>query len=87
MDRKKMPLGRPVEVPNLIQIPEQFGGSINFQKVNDAYDKLGAHENQKKVTAPNMTKLCARDLGYYRQTEEILNVLRDNERIKQEEFE
>jgi len=29
-----------------------------------------------------MKRVCARDLGYYRQTEEIFNVLRDNEIIE-----
>jgi len=37
---------------------------------------------QKKANVPNMRRVCSRDLGYYRQTEEIFNVLRDNEKIE-----
>jgi hypothetical protein len=45
MDRKKMPLGRPVEVPNLIETPAQYGESINTFKVHSGLNKLGGHEN------------------------------------------
>jgi hypothetical protein len=73
-----MPLGRGVQTANLVQIKKDYGSTIDTQAANRAYVKIG--HTQSNV--PEMARSCSRDLGYYRQTEQILNVLRDNENIE-----
>ena len=59
-----MPLGRPVQTANLVQIKEDYGSAIDTSAANRAYDIFG--HMQPKANVPNMTRACARDLGYYR---------------------
>ena len=77
ISRDCLPQGRPMEAPNLVVLPRDNSESINPDRVNTGLKKLG-HISQK-VISPNMTLNPSRDLGYYRETEAILNVLRDNE--------
>ena len=68
-----------MEAPNLVELPRDNMQSINPDKVSQGLKKLG-HISQK-VISPNLTLNPSRDLGYYRETEAILNVLRDNDNM------
>ena len=80
LSRDKLPTGRPTQYSNLVELKEDFGGTINQDKVTDAVDKLGHHSD--KVVCPDFTLTKSRDLSFYRQTEAIFNVLRDNEKLQ-----
>lgn len=69
-----------MEASNLIELPVDYSLSINHEKVKKGQDNLG-HVSQKVVT-PNMSLNPARDLGFYRATEAIFNVMRENENIQ-----
>ena len=68
-----------MEAPNLVELPRDNMQSINPDKVSQGLKKLG-HISQK-VISPNLTLNPSRDLGYYRETEAIFNVLRDNDNM------
>ena len=74
-----MPTGKPSEQPNLIRSRIDNGYSIDADQVGSAYGRLG-HLSQN-VIVPNFGLTTSRDLGYYRETEAIFNVIRDNEKI------
>ena len=67
-------------ISNLIELPTDYSHSINPDYVNEGLKNLG-HISQK-VISPNMSLNPARDLGFYRATEAIFNVIRDNENIQ-----
>jgi len=75
--REILPLGRPLETPHLAGLPRDNGESINPQLVNRGYASLGHISH--KVISPNIGLNLARDLGYFREREEIFNVIRENE--------
>ena len=64
-------------ISNLIELPTDYSHSINPDRVNLGLSSLG-HVSHK-IISPNMSLNPARDLGYFRATEAIFNVLRDNE--------
>ena len=68
-----------MEASNLVELPTDYSHSINPENVNKGLHNLG-HISQK-VISPNMSLNPARDLGFYRATEAIFNVIRDNENI------
>ena len=82
--REFNPQGRPLETPNLAGLPRDNGESIDPQLVCRGYANLG-HISQK-VISPNIGLSLARDLGYYREREEIFNVIRENETQEQLQF-
>ena len=77
-DRTKNPPGRPTEYSNLVNLKNDYSGSIDANQVGQGFNKLG-HLSQK-IISPNFNLVKSRDLGFYRETEAILNVLRDNEK-------
>ncbi len=79
LSRKVLPNGRPMVEPNLIELPNDYSTSINPDKVKSGLQTLG-HVSHK-VISPNLRLTQSRDLGYYRQTEAMFNVLRDNENL------
>ena len=79
LSREFLPQGRPMETSNLIELPKDYSHSINPENVKKGLQSLG-HVSQK-VISPNMSLNPARDLGFYRATEAIFNVIRDNENI------
>lgn len=62
---------------NLIELPPDYSHSINPDQVRLGLSNLG--HKSSKVISPNMSLNPARDLGFYRATEAIFNVIRDNE--------
>ena len=87
MKRDKIPPGRPDEYANLVETKPDYSGSIDPNKVNNAFNRLG-HFSQKIVTPVfqlSKTKDLGFDpscgLGYYREKDFIFNVLRDNENL------
>ena len=64
LSRIMMPQGRPIDTPNLIQVPKDFSEGIDHDQVVRGRSSLGHTSN--KVTSPNMSLNPARDLGYYR---------------------
>lgn len=68
-----------MEAPNLIELPRDYSSSINPDMITRGLNTLGHISH--KVISPDMSLTQARDLSYYRQTEAIFNVLRDNENI------
>ena len=81
LSREILPLGRPLDTPNLTKLPRDNGESIDQARVNLGYSSLGHISH--KVISPNIGLNLARDLGYYRQTEAIFNVIRENETMEQ----
>ena len=79
MPRSHMPTGKPIEAPNLVSTPPDYSHSIDQLKVTSGYMSMGHITN--KVNSPNISQTCARDLGYYKQTDAVFNVLRDNENL------
>ena len=79
LSRKFLPQGRPMETSNLIELPTDYSQSIKPENVSKGLQSLG-HVSQK-IISPNMSLNPARDLGYYKATEAIFNVIRDNENI------
>lgn len=75
------PMGRPLETPNLAGLPRDNGESIDPQLVNKGYSSLGHISH--KIISPNIGLNLARDLGYFREREEIFNVIRENETLDQ----
>lgn len=69
-----------MESSNLIELPKDYSHSINPEQVKKGLESLG--HVSKKVITPNMSLNPARDLGFYRATEAIFNVMRDNENIQ-----
>mmetsp|Transcript_9395 Transcript_9395/g.11503 ORF Transcript_9395/g.11503 Transcript_9395/m.11503 type:complete len:123 (+) Transcript_9395:1921-2289(+) len=80
LSREILPLGRPLETPNLTKLPRDNGESIDQARVNLGYLTLGHISH--KVISPNIGLNLARDLGYYRETEAIFNVIRENETLE-----
>jgi len=69
-----------METSNLIELPPDYSFGINSDLAKKGHSNLG-HVSSNMVS-PNMSLNRPRDLGYYRQTEAIFNVLRDNENMK-----
>ena len=80
LSRERMPGGKPLVTTNLIETPEDFSFSINQDLVTKGHESLG-HVSHK-IISPNMQQKPPRDLGFYRATEAIFNVLRDNENMQ-----
>ena len=74
-----MPTGKLKQTPNLIEIPPDYTHSIDQDKVTNSKMNLGHVVN--KVTSPNLSTTCSRDLGYYRQTEAVFHVIRENQNL------
>ena len=60
-------------------LPRDNGESIDPLRVSKGYGTLGHISH--KVISPNIGLNLARDLGYYREREEIFNVIRENETL------
>ena len=69
-----------METSNLVELPADYTFGIDPDQVNKGLTSLG-HVSQCMIS-PNMSLNPARDIGRYRQTEAIFNVLRDNENMK-----
>lgn len=82
LGRNVMPLGRPLDTPNLVKVKTLTEGFIDQKKVEEGIDKLGHHRTNTEI--PNMKQTTARGLSFYCQTEEVMNILRENERIDDE---
>lgn len=82
IDRTNLPSGKVPTQPNIVKTPSDFGLSVNSVHVIGAHNKLG-HVKQKKLV-PNFCRTQARDLGFYRETERIFNVIRENETLEKQ---
>ena len=69
-----------MEASNLVELPADYSHSIDPVNVSKGLQNLGHISH--KVISPNMSLNPARGLGYYRTTEAIFNVIRDNENIQ-----
>jgi len=79
LSRDFLPTGRRSEAANLVELARDNGVSIDAELISSGLKKLG-HVSQR-ITSPNFSQNLARDLGYYRQTEALLNVFNENEKI------
>ena len=64
----------------MVELPADYSHSIDPVNVSKGLQSLGHISH--KIISPNMSLNPARDLGYYRATEAIFNVIRDNENIQ-----
>ena len=69
-----------MEAPNLVELPPDYTESIDPVQVSKGHSTLG-HVSHK-IMSPNMSLNPARDLSYFRQTEAIFNVIRENDKIQ-----